>query len=104
VFSNLETSLIPRYFTKRYHPCVIKLLKYIYPVNIQKGDQFGVCKSMRKAEFPREGKREMYRIFLYTDVPREKSIFLEVIVSVILSKKMSMYLCPLPNGFRDGDI
>jgi hypothetical protein len=31
----------------------------------------------------------------------ERSIFWEVIVSVILSKKVYMYMCPIPNGFRD---
>jgi hypothetical protein len=31
----------------------------------------------------------------------ESSIFWEVIVSVILSKKVYMYMCPIPNGFRD---
>jgi hypothetical protein len=30
-----------------------------------------------------------------------RSISLEVIVSVILSKKFYMYMCPIPNGFRD---
>jgi hypothetical protein len=34
----------------------------------------------------------------------ERSIFWEVTVSVILSKKLCMYLCPIPNGFRDGVI
>jgi hypothetical protein len=29
------------------------------------------------------------------------TIFWEVIVSVILSKKVYMYMCPIPNGFRD---
>jgi hypothetical protein len=29
------------------------------------------------------------------------SVFWEVIVSVILSKKMYMYMRPIPNGFRD---
>jgi len=29
------------------------------------------------------------------------SIFWEVIVSVILSKKVYMYMCPIPNDFRD---
>jgi hypothetical protein len=28
-------------------------------------------------------------------------LFWEVILSVILSKKVYMYMCPLPNGFRD---
>jgi hypothetical protein len=31
----------------------------------------------------------------------ESSVFWEVIVSVILSKKVYMYMCPIPNGFRD---
>jgi hypothetical protein len=30
-----------------------------------------------------------------------RSIFWEVIVSVILSKKLYMNMCPIPNGFRD---
>jgi hypothetical protein len=30
----------------------------------------------------------------------EKSIFWETIVSVILSKKVYMYMCPIPKGFR----
>jgi hypothetical protein len=34
----------------------------------------------------------------------ERSIFWEVIVSVILRKKVYMYMCPIPNGFRDRDI
>jgi hypothetical protein len=31
----------------------------------------------------------------------ERAIFCEVIVSAILSKKVYMYMCPIPNGFRD---
>jgi hypothetical protein len=31
----------------------------------------------------------------------ERSIFWEVIVSVILSKNVYMYMCSIPNGFRD---
>jgi hypothetical protein len=31
----------------------------------------------------------------------ERSIFWELIVSVILSKKVYMYMCPIPNDFRD---
>ena len=34
----------------------------------------------------------------------ERSIFWEVIVSVIRSKIVYMYMCPIPNGFRDGAI
>jgi hypothetical protein len=40
----------------------------------------------------------------YTVSQEERSIFWEVIVSVILSRKMYMYMCPIPNGFRDGAI
>jgi hypothetical protein len=32
---------------------------------------------------------------------KKRSVYLEVIVSVILSKKVYMYMCPIPNGFRD---
>jgi hypothetical protein len=32
---------------------------------------------------------------------KERSIFWEIIVSVILSKKVYTYMCPIPNGFRD---
>jgi hypothetical protein len=35
---------------------------------------------------------------VYTECPT--SVW-EVTVSVILSKKMYMYMCPIPNGFRD---
>jgi hypothetical protein len=31
----------------------------------------------------------------------ERSIFWDVIVSAILSKKVYMYMCPIPYGFRD---
>jgi hypothetical protein len=31
----------------------------------------------------------------------EGSIFWKVIVLVILSKKVYMYICPIPKGFRD---
>jgi hypothetical protein len=31
----------------------------------------------------------------------ESLIFWDVIISVILSKKLYMYMCPIPNGFRD---
>jgi hypothetical protein len=31
----------------------------------------------------------------------ERPIFWEVIVTVILRKKVYMYMCPIPNGFRD---
>jgi hypothetical protein len=38
---------------------------------------------------------------VYGVSPEERSIFWEVTVSVILSKKVYMYTCPIPNGFRD---
>jgi hypothetical protein len=38
---------------------------------------------------------------VYRMPQEERSIFWEVIVSVILSKKLYMYVCPIPNGFRD---
>jgi hypothetical protein len=38
---------------------------------------------------------------VYRVSQEERSIFWEVIVSVILSKKLDMNMCPIPNGFRD---
>ena len=38
---------------------------------------------------------------LYRVSQEERSIFWEVMVSVILSKKLYMNMCPIPNGFRD---
>jgi len=38
---------------------------------------------------------------IYRVSQEERSIFWEVIVSVILSKKLCMNMCPIPNGFRD---
>ena len=40
--------------------------------------------------------RHIYRVS-----QEERSIFREVIVSVILSKNVYMNMCPIPNGFRD---
>ena len=40
-------------------------------------------------------------IYMYRVSREERSIFWEVIVSVILSKKLYMNMCPIPNGFRD---
>ena len=50
-------------------------------------------------------------VYAYIKVPRsaaiyrvsqqERSIFWEVIVSVILSKKLYMNMCSIPNGFQD---
>jgi hypothetical protein len=44
-------------------------------------------------------KWQIYRVF-----QGEKSIFWEVIISVILNRKLYMYMCPIVNGFRDGAI
>jgi hypothetical protein len=38
---------------------------------------------------------------MYRVSQEERSIFWEVIVSVILSKKLYMNMFPIPNGFRD---
>jgi hypothetical protein len=40
-------------------------------------------------------------ITIYRMSQEERSIFWEVIVSVILSKKAYMYMHPIPNGFHD---
>jgi hypothetical protein len=40
------------------------------------------------------------RSTLYRVSQEERSIFCEVIVSVILRKKVCMNMCPIPNGFR----
>jgi hypothetical protein len=37
----------------------------------------------------------------YTESQEERSTFCEVTTSVILSKKVYMHMCPIPNGFRD---
>jgi hypothetical protein len=39
--------------------------------------------------------------FLYIMSQKERQIFWEVIVSVFISKKLYIYMCPIPNGFRD---
>jgi hypothetical protein len=43
-------------------------------------------------------------LLLYRVSQDERSIFWEVIVSVMLNKRVYMYMCPIPNGFRDRDI
>jgi hypothetical protein len=40
-------------------------------------------------------------MYLYRVSEEERTIFWEVIVSVILSKKLYVNMCPIPNGFRD---
>jgi hypothetical protein len=39
--------------------------------------------------------------YIYRVSQEERSAFREVIVSAILSKKVDMYMCPIPNGFRN---
>jgi hypothetical protein len=39
--------------------------------------------------------------YLYRVSQKERSIFWDVILSVIQSKNLYMYMCPVPNGFRD---
>jgi hypothetical protein len=46
----------------------------------------------------------IFQLGRYTVSHEERAIFWEVIVSVILSKNMYMYMCPIPNGFRDRTI
>jgi hypothetical protein len=45
--------------------------------------------------------RSLQKIALYRMSQEERSTFWEVIVSVILSKNVYMYMCPIPSGFRD---
>ena len=45
--------------------------------------------------------RTSLNIILYRVSQEERSIFLEFIVPVILSKKLYMNMCPIPNDFRD---
>jgi hypothetical protein len=41
---------------------------------------------------------------VYRMSQEERSIFWEVIVSVILSKQLYTYMCPSPNGFQDREL
>jgi NurA-like 5'-3' nuclease len=43
-------------------------------------------------------------ILIYRMSQKERSIFWDVIISVILSKNLYMYTCLIPNRFRDKDI
>jgi hypothetical protein len=40
-------------------------------------------------------------VALYRVSQEERSTFWEVIVSLIISKKLYMYMCPIPNAFQD---
>jgi exonuclease III len=57
---------------------------------------------------PTEEKDEMQKDEFYDDFERiyrvsqeERTIFWEVMVSVVLRKKLYKNVCPIPNGFRD---
>jgi hypothetical protein len=41
---------------------------------------------------------------LYIVSQEERSLFLEAILSVILSKQVCIYMCPIQSGFRDRTI
>jgi hypothetical protein len=43
----------------------------------------------------------MIHTTLYRMSHGERSLFSEVTVSVILSKNLYVYMCPIPNSFRD---
>ena len=43
-------------------------------------------------------------IYIYSVSQKERPIFLEVTLSVHLSNKLYLYLCPIPNGFQDTTI
>jgi hypothetical protein len=45
-----------------------------------------------------------HKIVIYRLPQEERSLFREVILSAILSTKVYMYMCPIPNGFLDRDI
>jgi hypothetical protein len=51
-------------------------------------------------EIAATNKESHYITFIYRLSQEERSICWEVTVSVILSKKVCTYMCPLPNGFR----
>jgi len=40
-------------------------------------------------------------IYIYKVFQEKRSVFWKVTVSVILSKKLYINMCPIPNGFRD---
>jgi hypothetical protein len=44
---------------------------------------------------------QLISLVIYKVSQEESSIFWEVIVSVILTKKVYTYMCPIPNSFRD---
>jgi hypothetical protein len=55
--------------------------------------------TFRRYVFPPNNRSTMS--YVYRVSQEERSIFWEVIVSVILSKNLYMYMCHVPNGFRD---
>jgi hypothetical protein len=64
-----------------------------------RGGRRGWRRKMSKEEEV-EGKDVFNCMQIYRVSQEERSIFQEVIVSVILSKKLYMKMCPIPNSFR----
>jgi hypothetical protein len=62
------------------------------------GDDFYIHKQLHRIVVIQWSKLIWYPIYRVSQEGR--SIFWEVIVSVILSKKVYMYMCPFLNGFR----
>jgi hypothetical protein len=57
------------------------------------------AQSLNLRELQCKGRWDLYRVS-----QEEMSVFWEVTVSVILSKGVYMYMCPILNGFRDRGI
>jgi hypothetical protein len=55
----------------------------------------------READYSPPTTAKVKNIWLYRVSQEEMLIFWEVIVWVILNKKLYIYMCPIPNGFRD---
>jgi len=51
--------------------------------------------AIRHAAFALDALHLIYRVF-----QEERSIFWELIISVILNTNVYMNMCPIPNGFR----
>jgi hypothetical protein len=59
------------------------------------------CKEYSKVNNWQVNKDVSYKQIIYRISQQERSIFWEIIVSVILSKEIYIYMYPIPNGFRD---
>jgi hypothetical protein len=69
------------------------------PTRIRSLDLPALSESLYRLHYP--SPYELLIAILYRVSQEERSIFWEVIVSVILNKKLYMNMCPIPNGFRD---